>query len=98
MTPSALPQLTNDVPALPLAQGWGLGLQLLLEDMPGMRRSGTGHWAGLFNCYYWIDPATGIAAAILTQVLPFFDARIVETMLAFNAALFSTVSDEVITA
>jgi methyl acetate hydrolase len=93
LTPSALPRLTNEVPALPVAQGWGLGLQLLLEDIPGMRRAGSGFWAGLFNCYYWIDPPTGIAAAILTQVLAFFDARIVETMLSFNAALFAAVDE-----
>ena len=59
---SALPELTNDVPALPVPQGWGLGLNLLLQDIPGMRRAGTGSWAGLFNCYYWIDRATGVTA------------------------------------
>jgi len=90
---SALPELTNDVPALPVPQGWGLGLNLLLEDIPGMRRAGTGSWAGLFNCYYWIDRATGVTAAIFTQVLPFFDMRIVQTMLKFNGAVFSGVQD-----
>jgi len=83
--------LTNDVPALPAPQGWGLGLNLLLVDMPGMRRAGTGSWAGLFNCYYWIDRVTGVTAAIFTQVLPFFDAPIVRTMLEFNGAVFSGV-------
>jgi CubicO group peptidase (beta-lactamase class C family) len=91
---SAMPELTNDVPSLPVRQGWGLGFNLLLEDIPGMRRAGTGSWAGLFNCYYWIDHATGVTAALLTQVLPFFDARIVQTMLAFNGAVFSAVDDD----
>jgi methyl acetate hydrolase len=95
---SAIPELTNDVPALPFKQGWGLGLSLLLEDIPGMRRSGTGNWAGLFNCYYWIDPATGFAAALLTQVLPFFDERIIQTLLQFNVALFSAVSEDAVAA
>lgn len=90
---SAVPELTNDVPSLPVRQGWGLGFNLLLEDIPGMRRAGTGSWAGLFNCYYWIDHATGVTVALLTQVLPFFDARIVQTMLALNGALFSAVED-----
>jgi methyl acetate hydrolase len=93
---SALPELTNDVPALPVPQGWGLGLNLLLQDIPGMRRAGTGSWAGLFNCYYWIDRATGVTAAILTQVLPFFDMRIVQTMLEFNGAVFSGVEDVIL--
>jgi methyl acetate hydrolase len=91
---SALPELTNDVPSPQrVRQGWGLGLHVLHEDIPGMRRAGTGDWAGLFNCYYWIDRTTGVTAALLTQVLPFFDRRIVETMLAFNGAVFAAVNE-----
>src|SRR3712207_6873268 len=52
-----------------------LGFSLVLEDIPGMRRSGTGNWAGLFNCYYWLDRESGVAAALMTQLLPFFDLR-----------------------
>jgi methyl acetate hydrolase len=86
---SAVPSLTNDVPSLPFLQGWGLGLHLLLEDVPGMRRAGSGDWAGLFNSYYWIDPATGITAAIFTQLLPFFDGRMVETLLQFEQDVYA---------
>jgi CubicO group peptidase (beta-lactamase class C family) len=86
---SAIPELTNDVPSTPFRQGWGLGLHLLLEDVPGMRRAGSGDWAGLFNCYYWVDPATGIAAGIFTQLLPFFDARMVETLLQFEQDIYA---------
>lgn len=88
---SAIPELTNDVPSLPVAQGWGLGFHLVLEDLPGMRRAGTGDWAGLCNCYYWIDRAAGVAGALLTQVLPFYDARIVETSAAFEEAVYAEV-------
>jgi methyl acetate hydrolase len=87
--PSAAPELTNDVPSLPFRQGFGLGLHLLLEDVPGMRRAGSGDWAGLFNSYYWIDPATGITAAIFTQLLPFFDERMVQTLLEFEAGIYA---------
>jgi len=86
---SALPELTHDVPAMPFRQGFGLGLHVVLEDIPGMRRAGTGDWAGLFNCYYWIDRATGVAGAFLTQVLPFFDPQVVETALGFEAAVYA---------
>lgn len=86
---SAVPELTNEVPSLPFRQGWGLGLHLLLEDVPGMRRAGSGDWAGLFNSYYWIDPATGVTAAIFTQLLPFFDARMVETLLQFEQGIYA---------
>jgi methyl acetate hydrolase len=88
---SALPELTNDVPAMPFEQGFGLGLHLVFEDIPGMRHAGTGDWAGLFNCYYWIDRATGVTGAFLTQVLPFFDPPVVEIALGFEAAVYAQV-------
>jgi CubicO group peptidase (beta-lactamase class C family) len=89
---SSLPALCNDVPALPFRQGWGLGLHLVLEDVPGMRRAGTGDWAGLFNSYYWVDRTSGITAAIFTQLLPFFDARMVDTLLQFEQAVYAEVA------
>ena len=88
---SVIPELSNDVPSLPVAQGFGLGLHLVLEDIPGMRRGGTGDWAGLFNCYYWIDRAAGVAGALLTQVLPFFDAQIVEAAAGFELGVYAEV-------
>ena len=89
---SAMPELSNDVPALPFAQGWGLGFRLVLEDMPGMRRAGTGDWGGLFNCNYWIDRTAGLAGTMLTQVLPFYDAKIVETAEAFEQGVYAEVA------
>jgi hypothetical protein len=74
---------------MPFRQGFGLGLHVVLEDIPGMRRGGTGDWAGLFNCYYWIDRASGVAGAFLTQVLPFFDQQVVEASLGFEAAVYA---------
>jgi methyl acetate hydrolase len=89
---AAIPELSNDVPAPPFAESWGLGFHLFTEDLPGMRRSGSGNWAGLFNCYFWIDPASGVASAFLTQVLPFFDARIVELTLALEQAIYAGIA------
>ncbi len=88
---TAVPELTNDVPSLPVAQGFGLGFHLVLEDLPGMRRAGTGDWAGLCNCYYWIDRSAGVAGTIMTQVLPFFDARIVETLAKLEERAYAEV-------
>ncbi|MBV9050391.1 MAG: beta-lactamase family protein [Solirubrobacterales bacterium] len=87
---SAVPELSNDVPSLPFTQGWGLGFHLVLEDIPAMRRAGTGDWAGLANCYYWIDRAMGAAGTVLTQVLPFYDDRIVETVVGFEQAVYAS--------
>ena len=88
-THSAVPELTNDVPALPFKQDFGLGFNLMLEDIPGMRRAGSGNWAGLCNSYFWIDHTSGIAATLMTQILPFFDDGVVQTLLGFEAAVYA---------
>jgi len=88
---SCMPELSNDVPTLPVPQGWGLGFHLMKVDIPGMRSAGTGGWSGLFNTYYWIDRAAGIGGVIMTQVLPFFDARIIEAVLGFEVAAYAQV-------
>jgi methyl acetate hydrolase len=88
-THSAVPELSNDVPALPFRQGFGLGFSLMLEDIPGMRRAGTGDWAGLCNTYFWIDHASGLAATLMTQILPFFNAGVVQTLLGFEASVYA---------
>jgi methyl acetate hydrolase len=86
---SLVPELANDVPALPVPQGWGLGFHFVSVDIPGMRSAGTGDWAGLFNSYYWIDRAAGLGGVIMTQILPFFDAQVVEALLGFEVAAYA---------
>ncbi len=90
-TKSADPLMTNDIPSLPIPQAWGLGFHLFEADMPGAVRKGTGDWAGIFNTYYWIDRSAGIGGVLMTQVLPFFDAQIVQTMFALQTAVYSQV-------
>jgi methyl acetate hydrolase len=88
---SCMPELSADVPALPVPQGFGLGFHLVKVDIPGMRSAGTGAWSGIFNTYYWIDRSVGIGGLFMTQLLPFYDARIVETLLAFEIAVYAEV-------
>ena len=89
---TAVPELSNPVVNLPVRQTWGLGFHLTLEDLPGMRRAGTGDWAGLFNCYYWVDRASGVGGAFFTQVLPFFDQGCVETAAGIEMAAYAELS------
>jgi methyl acetate hydrolase len=91
LTRSCIPELSNDVPALPVPQGWGLGFHLVKDDIPGMRSAGTGDWAGIFNTYYWIDRAAGVGAVVMTQILPFYDAKIVEALLGFELGVYAEV-------
>jgi len=50
---------------------WGWGLLVNTEDQPGMRRAGSGAWAGLANTHFWVDPTAGVTGAIYSQYLPF---------------------------
>jgi methyl acetate hydrolase len=84
-----IPELANAVELLDVPQGWGLGFHLYLVDLPGMRSAGSGDWSGLFNSFYWIDRKAGVGAVIATQLLPFFDDKMVETILAFEAAVYA---------
>lgn len=86
---AAVPMLSNDVPSMPVPEGWGLGLRLALEDLPGMRPAGTADWGGLLNCAYWIDRASGVAAVIMTQLLPFYDAAIVQVFAEFELGVYA---------
>ena len=90
-TLSAMPELSNDVPALPFSHTFALELHVFTEDLPGMRRAGSGDWSGLCNCYYWIDRTSGLAAAFLTQVLPFYDGQVLEAVLGVEQAVYSEI-------
>jgi hypothetical protein len=70
-----------------------LGFHLTMEDVPGARRAGTGDWAGLYNLFYFIDRASGVGAMLLTQVLPFFDQRIVETFMQIEGTVYAGLND-----
>lgn len=72
---SALPQLATAFDPLPGQRGgWTLGGFLVnTETGPAGRSPGSLHWAGILNCYYWIDPARDLAGVILAQLAPFAD-------------------------
>ncbi|KAK7995275.1 transesterase (LovD) [Apiospora arundinis] len=48
----------------------GLGGLMNLDNLPGKRRAGSMTWSGMSNGRWWVDPQTGIAAALFTGVLP----------------------------
>jgi methyl acetate hydrolase len=69
---------------------WGWGLLLNTHRQPGMRHAGSGGWAGLFNTYFWIDPAARVTGAIYTQVSPFLAPRALSVYRAFERALYAS--------
>lgn len=86
----ALPELSNAADFLPgIRKGWGLGFMVNFEDVPGARKAGSLAWAGLSNCYYWIDPASGVAGVLLTQILPFADKQVLDVFDRFERAVYA---------
>jgi CubicO group peptidase (beta-lactamase class C family) len=84
------PSLTNDVdffPGQPVR--WGLGYMLNPVPGPNGRSAGTVSWAGIFNTYYWLDPAQRLAGLIMTQILPFADQKAVALYGAFERAVYT---------
>jgi methyl acetate hydrolase len=69
---------------------WGYGLLLNTEDRPGMRRAGSGAWAGLCNTHFWVDRTTGICASIYSNFLPFVTPEAVKLYNDFEKALYAS--------
>lgn len=86
---TAHPELCCDVNLGPNLK-WGYGLLLNEVQQPGMRAVLSGSWAGLFNTHFWIDPATGITAAIYAQTLPFLDPLALKLYVEFEQALYAS--------
>jgi methyl acetate hydrolase len=77
----------------PLALGpgfkWGYGLLLSPRDEPGMRRAGSGSWAGLCNTHFWIDREAGVCASIYSNFLPFITPEALQLYADFERALYA---------
>ena len=82
------PALSNDVDFFPGTRlRWGLGHMINADPVPGGRKAGSLTWAGLYNTYYWVDPATGVAGVIMMQILPFADRHALAVYRAFEHAI-----------
>jgi len=89
---SAVPFATNDAEFFPgHDKGWSLGFMLNTHDVPGRRGADSMNWAGLANTYYWIDPKHGVAGVLMTQILPFADARALALLDRFEQAVYAEV-------
>lgn len=83
------PALSSDVDFFPhVRKRWSFGHMITLDPVAGGRKAGSLTWAGLLNTYYWIDPASGIAGVIMTQILPFADARALKLYRAFERGVY----------
>ncbi len=71
---SAMPEFAAPYDTFPdQLTGWGLGFLINPEPAPHGRSPGSLAWAGIFNSYYWFDPAKGVGGVFMSQVMPFGD-------------------------
>jgi methyl acetate hydrolase len=86
---TANPMFTNDLPMPPgIPHRWGLAFMINEKPLPTGRSAGSLMWAGLSNCYYWIDPSAGVAGVIMHQVLPFADVKALPLFLGFEMSVY----------
>jgi CubicO group peptidase (beta-lactamase class C family) len=88
------PHMTNDVDLFPgQPVRWGLGYMLTPEPGPHGRGAGSLTWAGIFNTYYWLDPATRVAGVVMTQILPFADPATLGVLGDFERAVYAAIGE-----
>ncbi|WP_431107071.1 serine hydrolase domain-containing protein [Variovorax paradoxus] len=81
---------SNDADLFPgMPQKWGLSFDINTQPGPNGRSAGSYAWAGLLNCYFWVDPVKKVTGAVFTQLLPFYDARMVELFGVFERGLYT---------
>jgi methyl acetate hydrolase len=86
---TAIPPYSNDAEFFPgMVKKWGLGFMIGTEAVADGRSAGSLTWAGLGNTYFWIDPKAGVAGVILTQLVPFADAKVLDLYGKFEAEVY----------
>jgi CubicO group peptidase (beta-lactamase class C family) len=87
---SAQPAYSNSFDQFPgEPHKWGLSFDINTAAGPNGRSAGSISWAGLLNCYFWLDPVQQVTGALFTQMLPFYDARVVALYGAFERGLYA---------
>jgi methyl acetate hydrolase len=90
--PTQIPQLSNPVDLFPgMSKKWGLSFLINTQPGPAGRSAGSLAWAGLNNTYYWLDPVKKVAGVLMTQTLPFADPTVLETLDAFEGAVYKSI-------
>lgn len=87
---SVMPPVSNTVDFFPgMVKGWGYGFVINTEAGPAGRSANSLAWAGLPNCYYWLDPARHVAGLTMMQILPFADPGALAVLEGFESALYA---------
>lgn len=89
---SAAPARTADFGFMDGSQKFGFGVLIETRARPNGRAAGSYGWAGIFNTYFWVDPAAGLACTVFMQSSPFSSEPCLAVCDAFERAVYSLVS------
>ena len=88
-----IPTLSHDAEFFPgLKKSWCYTFMINDEDAPTGRPAGALGWAGLANCFFWIDRQNGIGGFWATQILPFGDAVSFPGYMDFETAVYASLA------
>jgi CubicO group peptidase (beta-lactamase class C family) len=85
---TAAPERTADFAFMDGSQKFGFNVLVETRARPSGRAAGSYGWAGIFNTYFWVDPAADLAAVICMQMSPFCAPACLELRDAFEVALY----------
>ena len=86
---TAQPAWSNSFDQFPgMTHKWGLSFDINTQPGQHGRSAGSVSWAGLLNCYFWLDPVKRVTGTIFTQTLPFYDPGIVRLYGEFERGLY----------
>jgi CubicO group peptidase (beta-lactamase class C family) len=88
-TRSTQPAYSNSFDQFPgQTHKWGLSFDINMQPVLNGRAAGSISWGGLLNCYFWLDPMAKVTGALFTQILPFYDDRVVALYADFERGLY----------
>jgi len=87
---SLIPDLATDNATLTgNLDKFGLGFALNTSPTSSGRGANTLAWAGIFNTFFWIDREHGIAAVLMTEMLPGLDPGPAKLLEEFDRAVYA---------
>jgi CubicO group peptidase (beta-lactamase class C family) len=85
---SASPALSDDFLFMDGTQRFGFGVLIESRARASGRPAGSYGWGGLYNTYFWVDPAAELGAVVMMQVSPFSRPACLEVCERFERAVF----------
>ena len=87
---SMMPQTAQNPIRIPGSlDKFGLGFAINSQPVEGGRSAGSLSWGGIYNTYFWIDPARKTCAVLLMQILPFSDDAAYSVAEQFERAVYA---------